>query len=709
MNVSRPDHVPALPDEPTQARITFPPTVADHELLRCIGRGSYGEVWLGRNVLGEYRAVKIVYRRAFDQDRPFNREFEGIKKFEPISRSHPSQLNILHVGRSDAEGYFYYVMELADDAGAVRSDGLLEYWSNAKSADALAGPETQNTSTPPPLHSKFPTLQHSITPLLHDPSAYIPRTLRADLKRRGRLPVEECIQLGLSLSTALGHLHGHGLIHRDVKPSNIIFVGGVPKLADIGLVTHVEATLSFVGTEGFIPPEGPISVQADLYSLGKVLYETSMGRSRLDFPALPPNWDDLPTDEQDRLLEFNEVLVKACEGDPRRRYQSVQKMHEDLAVLQRGESVKCRRAAARRLVIGKRVAWGAAILALLALTTFRLPFSLSRQGGQLDAEVVGRNLTTNLDALNAYSLGRYAYNKRADADMTNAIRFFEQAIGLDPNFAQAYAALASCYTWLEAPRNFPKVREPAEKALALNQNLPEAHKCLALVKYMLDWRWADAEEEFKLAIRLAPGDEKGETLRAYGNYLKTMGRLHEAIKVLTHAHAVDSRAIGTTEILGEAFFAVGDYAQALKQYQTCLDAERAHPVIRDDMAKVYEEQGLFLKAIDLYQEDHILSGEDRQKVAYWCDALRNAYRTGGEEAYWRKSIEWAKEDPTYGPFDFAEFYARLGDKEATFQYLELAFQKRDVPLVQGLKTSRALDKFRKDPEFIALLKKMKWE
>src|SRR5437016_3755523 len=71
--------------------------IPDHQLLRCIGRGSYGEVWLARNVLGDYRAVKIVYREKFADDRPFEREFEGIRNFEPISRTHESQVDILHV------------------------------------------------------------------------------------------------------------------------------------------------------------------------------------------------------------------------------------------------------------------------------------------------------------------------------------------------------------------------------------------------------------------------------------------------------------------------------------------------------------------------------------------------------------------------------------------------------------------------------------
>jgi eukaryotic-like serine/threonine-protein kinase len=99
------------------AAVSPKPVVPDHELIRPIGKGAYGEVWLARNIMGTWRAVKVVYRSRFDDLRPFEREFAGIQRFEPVSRSHPSQVHILHIGRNAAEGYFYYVMELADDAG----------------------------------------------------------------------------------------------------------------------------------------------------------------------------------------------------------------------------------------------------------------------------------------------------------------------------------------------------------------------------------------------------------------------------------------------------------------------------------------------------------------------------------------------------------------------------------------------------------------
>src|SRR6266481_81056 len=89
-----------------------PPSIPDYELLRRIGGGSYGDVWLARSATGVLRAVKIVWRHTFEDDRPFQREFEGIQSFERLSREHPSQLALFHVGRG--EGHFFYVMELAD-------------------------------------------------------------------------------------------------------------------------------------------------------------------------------------------------------------------------------------------------------------------------------------------------------------------------------------------------------------------------------------------------------------------------------------------------------------------------------------------------------------------------------------------------------------------------------------------------------------------
>jgi serine/threonine protein kinase len=167
-----------------------------------------------------------------------------------------------------------------------------------------------------------------------DPDRYVPKTLAGELRRRGKLPLDECLKLSLALAEALEHLHQHGLIHRDIKPANVIFVKGAPKFADLGLVTELsssEREASYLGTEGYIAPEGPGTAAADVYSLGKLIYEASMGRDRRAFPELPTAV--LEDASQPGLDPFIAILLKACEPDSRQRYPSAAALHADLARL----------------------------------------------------------------------------------------------------------------------------------------------------------------------------------------------------------------------------------------------------------------------------------------------------------------------------------------------------------------------------------------
>ncbi len=290
-----------------------PPDIPDYHLLRCIGDGSFGEVWLARSVTGAFRAVKVIRRNKFDTNRPFDREFNGVRNYEPLSRAHPGLVAILHVGRKENEGWFYYVMELADDV--------------------QRGQEI-------------------------DPQVYCPRTLSEHLRARRPLPLREGYSLAISLIDGLGYLHAHGLVHRDIKPANIIFVNGVPKYADVGLVKKIgELTSEGGGTLGYFPPEGPGTPQADLYSLGKVLYEILMGKSCHCFPELPTEigtTSDTPT-----LFRLNEVILKACEKNCLHRFRSALDLRVALmkAVGERVETIKEEEpspASARRQHAGER-------------------------------------------------------------------------------------------------------------------------------------------------------------------------------------------------------------------------------------------------------------------------------------------------------------------------------------------------------------------
>jgi hypothetical protein len=266
--------------------------IPNYTLVRKIGEGAYGEVWLAKNIIGEYHAAKFVHRRAIMG--PYDREFNGIRRFAPISRGHVGLVQVLHIGRNEAPEYIYYVMEIGDDE--------------------ISGQDI-------------------------DPATYSPRNLAKDLKKGRALSVAETLPICLQLAEALAYLHARDLIHRDIKPANIIFVQGMAKLADIGLVTQAVAEgrdVSYLGTEGYIPPEGPGTPAADVYSLGKVMYQMSTGLPVFRFPDLPSAVMEGTLDPA--WLKLTAIIDRACEPLPEKRYHSAGELYLALAALAASQS-----------------------------------------------------------------------------------------------------------------------------------------------------------------------------------------------------------------------------------------------------------------------------------------------------------------------------------------------------------------------------------
>jgi WD40 repeat protein len=321
---------------------------------------------VARNHLtGTHRAIKIIWRDAFETPKPYEREFEAISRFEPISRSHPGFVHVLQTGRLN--NGFYYIMELADDVDPERRDV--------------------------------------------DVASYQPATLAAI---KGNLDVEQAIRVGMSLTESLEVLHQAGLIHRDIKPSNVIFVRHEPKLADIGLVTEISEANSVVGTNGFIAPEGPTTNRADIYSLGKLLYEIATGRDRLDFPLLPED-----VSRQDRLLlELNQVLIKACNPDPAQRHPSVQALRDELELLIQGRSIRRVRQLEKTLRLTK--AWFATTCALVVAGYFLLKSNEAKRTAE--ASILEGRIAT------AIAEGNHSV---AQGDYLGSVHSFAQAALLD--------------------------------------------------------------------------------------------------------------------------------------------------------------------------------------------------------------------------------------------------------------------------------------
>jgi CHASE2 domain-containing sensor protein len=272
------------------------PEIPGYKLhLAPFGKGAYGEVWLARNPDGKWRAVKVIYLANFNNDpAPYEREFKGVSRYQPVSDRHPGLLRVDFVSEK-LEGHFYYVMELGDS--------LKPGWES-------------------------------------DPSTYKPHDLaseRAGAEGR-RLPLGKCVEIGLAVSDAMDFLHRQGLTHRDIKPQNIIFVNGRPKMADLGLIAEIrppDQERTNVGTPGYMPPapELPGTPQADIYALGIMLYVLSTGRDTAFFPEIATTL--MGSKSEGDFLALNAVVLKACQPDLSLRYSTALEMHRALQEVQR--------------------------------------------------------------------------------------------------------------------------------------------------------------------------------------------------------------------------------------------------------------------------------------------------------------------------------------------------------------------------------------
>ena len=275
------------PDLPT-------PKIPNYQLVKLIGQGSFGQVWIALDATNSPCALKIIHKRRTKEEL-FWKEFKGVQNYLPISRSNLGLVTILHVGVSEDDSFFYYTMELADN---IHGDSQEKDWSSYEAKS---------------LSSQIRSIA--------DP-----------------YPLDQFHQISQNLSNGLAHLHKNGLVHRDIKPSNVIFVNGSAKLADVGLVTLGEDASTFIGTTGYIPPEGPGTPAGDVYALGKTLYEVLTGNSVQSFPSLPTLVGGTHPEEK-LFAAFNLVISQACTPNYLERIKDGQSLQEALSEASKSPSI----------------------------------------------------------------------------------------------------------------------------------------------------------------------------------------------------------------------------------------------------------------------------------------------------------------------------------------------------------------------------------
>jgi TolB-like protein/Tfp pilus assembly protein PilF len=236
-----------------------------------------------------------------------------------------------------------------------------------------------------------------------------------------------------------------------------------------------------------------------------------------------------------------------------------------------------------------------------------------------DTESISKRGTENAEAYQQYLKGRYHWNKRRIEDINKSIEYFQKAIEIDPSYALAYAGLADSYVVIPSYSNnkskdvFPRARSAALKALEIDESLAQAHATLACVLHEFDWKFEDAEKEFKRAIELDPNYATAH--HWYAEFLLNLWRLDEALAEIKRAQECDPLSLIINAIAGVVYAVRGEYAEAEHQFKKTIELDPNFPRTHLLLAGMYEEQGKFEEAITEYEKHAALNGQPADAVA----------------------------------------------------------------------------------------------
>lgn len=293
---------------------------------------------------------------------------------------------------------------------------------------------------------------------------------------------------------------------------------------------------------------------------------------------------------------------------------------------------------------------------------------------------------------------------REKADCGQAIELFQHAIAIQPGYAQAHSALASCYGMLGESGSMPyekaftSQKAEAKKALELDDSLSEAHAELANTAMTLDWDWAKAATEFHRAIELNPNSATNH--EKYAFFLVRTGHPQQAVEEI-------ERSVDLDPVSGSTFHSEGFIYYFSRRYDRAYDVTQQVRNLRINVP-----DWTFLLG-EIYAEEHkytdsITAFEKGGNGPYTLGHLGNAYARAGNLEAARDTIarlQHSVQQDGVGRYEIALVYAGLGEKTQAFEWLEQAYREHDVGLVY-LKVDPCLDPLRPDPRFSALIKRV---
>jgi len=304
----------------------------------------------------------------------------------------------------------------------------------------------------------------------------------------------------------------------------------------------------------------------------------------------------------------------------------------------------------------------------------------------------------NPEAYENYLKGRYFWNKRTADGLKKASYYFNRAIEGDPNYSLPYTGLADIHQLSDHPQ---LAREEVQKALDLDDQLPEAHNSLARLLYLFNRDWEGADREFKRALEL--DHNYAPAHHWYSMYLAVEGRKEQALAEAQKASELDplSPVVGANlaKILQEA----GQNDKAIEQAKKTLDLEPDSAVTHAVLGVVYQDKRMYAEAITEYKRALQLGGppgEVRGLLGYAYAVSGN--RTDAEKIIAELKALWPRH--THAALDLAVVFSGLGNKENALYWLEKA-QEMHVSDLIGIRQDSHFVEVRSDPRFQALVQR----
>ncbi|HEY2325683.1 MAG TPA: protein kinase [Thermoanaerobaculia bacterium] len=319
--------------------------------------------------------------------------------------------------------------------------------------------------------------------------------------------------------------------------------------------------------------------------------------------------------------------------------------------------------------------------------------------------MLARRTSASPEAYQAYLRGRYQLNKDTEESLRKALEYFNQAIEEQPDYALAYAGLASTYyelsnIYMSPNEVMPRAREAAERAVHLDASLPEAHSALALVRAWYDWDFAAGEKEFRRAIELNPNN--ADAHRVYGDFLIVRRQFDRGLAEKKRAEQLDPLSVVASWDVGRAYFYEGRFAEAEQQAKKTITLDEKFPSVYLLRTQIALAQNRLPDAIALAKQTIAVGGPKPLYVSTlgYIEAL------AGDRAGAEATIAQLNASPGYTlPLFLARVNAALGNRDQAMGWLEKLYSERSESIV-WLRVDPTLQSLRNDPRFVALEKRV---